>query len=85
MVLIRRNGSTTVEEDKAYCLLEVFNIHRLLIYGEGKERAFIGLQDEIHWYSDSRGFGQGNLLAWTLLLISFSDNLNVSQLDSRRT
>ncbi|OCK73007.1 HET-domain-containing protein, partial [Lepidopterella palustris CBS 459.81] len=38
---------TTREEDKAYCLLGIFNIHMPLIYGEGKN-AFIRLNNEIN-------------------------------------
>jgi len=54
------NRSTTIEEDKAYCLLGIFDIYMPLIYGEGEERAFIRLQDEIDRRSNSSGFGQGN-------------------------
>lgn len=38
--------STTREEDKAYCLMGLFNINMPLLYGEGS-RAFIRLQEEI--------------------------------------
>jgi hypothetical protein len=38
---------TTIEEDQAYCLLGVFDISLPLIYGEGKEKAFRRLQEEI--------------------------------------
>jgi hypothetical protein len=37
---------TTIQEDKAYSLLGIFNIHLPIIYGEG-ENAFIRLQEEI--------------------------------------
>ena len=39
---------TTVEEDKVYSLLGIFNIHMPLIYGEGENNAFRRLQEEIH-------------------------------------
>ncbi len=39
---------TTLEEDKAYCLLGIFDVSMSLIYGEGKEKAFRRLQQEIH-------------------------------------
>ncbi|KAM7212849.1 Heterokaryon incompatibility protein (HET) domain containing protein [Rhypophila decipiens] len=39
--------TTTREEDMAYCLLGIFDIHMPLIYGEGGTRAFIRLQEEI--------------------------------------
>jgi hypothetical protein len=42
-----KKRKTTREEDEAYCLLGIFDIHMPLIYGEGKEKAFIRLQDEI--------------------------------------
>jgi len=40
--------NTTLEEDKAYCLLGIFNVSMPPIYGEGKESAFRRLQHEIH-------------------------------------
>lgn len=38
---------TTVEEDGAYCLLGLFEVHMPLIYGEGSKGAFIRLQETI--------------------------------------
>jgi hypothetical protein len=38
---------TTRKEDEAYCLLGIFDIFMPLLYGEGKEKAFIRLQEEI--------------------------------------
>ncbi|MDI1487518.1 MAG: hypothetical protein OHK93_006788 [Ramalina farinacea] len=43
---------TTVEEDAAYCLLGLFGVNLPLLYGEGKERAYRRLQEEIMRYSD---------------------------------
>jgi hypothetical protein len=37
---------TTRKEDKAYCLLGIFDIYMPLIYGEG-EKAFIRLHEAI--------------------------------------
>ena len=34
-------------EDKAYSLLGIFNIHMPLLYGEGREKAFVRLREEI--------------------------------------
>ena len=45
----RRN--TTFEEDKAYCLLGIFDVTMSLIYGEGGEKAAKRLQQEIHMSS----------------------------------
>ena len=41
------NRKTTRREDKAYCLLGIFNIHIPLIYGEG-DKAFIRVVEEIN-------------------------------------
>ncbi|KAF7549886.1 hypothetical protein G7Z17_g6080 [Cylindrodendrum hubeiense] len=38
---------TTRVEDKAYCLLGMFNVNMSMIYGEGGSRAFARLQEEI--------------------------------------
>ncbi|KAF5856574.1 hypothetical protein ETB97_007131 [Aspergillus alliaceus] len=38
---------TTREEDVAYCLLGVFDVHMPMMYGEGKRAAFVRLQEEI--------------------------------------
>jgi hypothetical protein len=38
---------TTRQEDKAYSLLGIFNVHLPLIYGEGREGAFRRLREEI--------------------------------------
>ncbi|KAF1994704.1 HET-domain-containing protein, partial [Amniculicola lignicola CBS 123094] len=38
---------TTREEDIAYCLMGLFDIHMPPIYGEGSETAFLRLQEEI--------------------------------------
>ena len=51
---------TTVPEDTAYCLLGLFGVNMPLLYGEGKERAFRRLQEEIMRYSDDH-----SIFAWT--------------------
>ena len=38
---------TTREEDKAYSLLGIFDVHMPLIYGEGREKALKRLREEI--------------------------------------
>lgn len=40
--------NTTLEEDKSYCLLGIFNVSIPLIYGEGGDRASRRLREEIH-------------------------------------
>jgi hypothetical protein len=42
-----QNRDTTREEDKAYSLLGIFDIHMPLIYGEGKEKALVRLREQI--------------------------------------
>ena len=51
--------AVTVEEDIAYCLLGLFGVNMPLLYGEGTERAFRRLQEEIMRYSDDH-----SLFAW---------------------
>jgi hypothetical protein len=51
---------TTIEEDKAYYLLGIFDIHMPLIYGEGEKNAFRRLQEEIDKLLRINGFGQGS-------------------------
>ena len=50
---------TTREEDIAYCLLGIFDVTMSMIYGEGGERAFIRLQQEI-----MKNTGDHSILAW---------------------
>ncbi|KAF4977797.1 hypothetical protein FZEAL_5763 [Fusarium zealandicum] len=38
---------TTRTEDEAYCLMGIFDVNMPLLYGEGGEKAFIRLQEEI--------------------------------------
>ncbi|KAI5364368.1 hypothetical protein J4E82_011519 [Alternaria postmessia] len=38
---------TTRPEDMAYCLIGLFQVNMLMLYGEGGEQAFIRLQEEI--------------------------------------
>jgi hypothetical protein len=42
-----KNRDTTREEDKAYSLLGIFDVCMPLIYGEGKEKAFLRLREQI--------------------------------------
>jgi hypothetical protein len=45
---------TTREEDKAYSLLGIFDVHMPLIYGEARDKAFKRLQEEIDKASKGR-------------------------------
>jgi hypothetical protein len=40
--------NTTVEEDGVYCLIGIFDVSIGLIYGEGRDKAFRRLEEEIH-------------------------------------
>ncbi|KAI1171703.1 heterokaryon incompatibility protein-domain-containing protein [Nemania sp. FL0916] len=50
---------TTRPEDMAYCLMGIFDVNMPLLYGEGGEKAFIRLQEEIMKSSDDH-----SLFAW---------------------
>jgi hypothetical protein len=41
------NRHTTIEEDKVYSLLGIFEVYMQIIYGEGKDKAFVRLQKEL--------------------------------------
>ncbi len=43
--------STAKVEDKAYCMLGLFDVHMPILYGEG-DKAFLRLQEEIMKSSD---------------------------------
>ena len=43
-----QNRTTTLAEDESYSLLGIFDVSMPPIYGEGKDRAFRRLEDEIH-------------------------------------
>ncbi|KAI1759688.1 HET-domain-containing protein [Hypoxylon sp. FL1150] len=50
---------TTRPEDSAYCLMGIFSVNMPMLYGEGAEKAFIRLQEEIMKQSDDQ-----SLFAW---------------------
>jgi len=52
---------TTRQEDLAYCLMGLFDIHMPLLYGEGRRNAFVRLQEEIIKRTDDE-----SLFAWRL-------------------
>ncbi|OCL11576.1 HET-domain-containing protein, partial [Glonium stellatum] len=51
---------TTRLEDMAYCLMGLFNVNMAMLYGEGEEKSFRRLQEEIMKDSDDE-----TLFAWT--------------------
>lgn len=50
---------TTRSEDQAYCLMGIFSVNMPMLYGEGGEKAFLRLQEEIMKESDDQ-----SLFAW---------------------
>lgn len=54
------NRTTTRPEDRAYSLLGLFYVNMPLLYGEGEERAFLRLQEEIIKYSSDQ-----TIFAWS--------------------
>lgn len=59
--VLGRKTRTTRAEDIAYCLLGIFNVTISMRYGEGGEKAFIRLQEEI-----MKSTGDHSILAWGL-------------------
>lgn len=53
---------TTRAEDSAYCLLGLFDVNMPLLYGEGRQRAFYRLQQEI-----IKEFSDHSIFAWRWL------------------
>ena len=52
---------TTRKEDRAYCLLGIFDVNIPLLYGEGGKKAFLRLQEEIIKQSDDH-----TIFAWPI-------------------
>ncbi|KAG4428562.1 hypothetical protein IFR05_015955 [Cadophora sp. M221] len=50
--------NTTVEEDGVYCLIGIFDVSIGLIYGEGRDKAFRRLEEEIHKLNKGVDFEQ---------------------------
>jgi hypothetical protein len=47
--------TTTLKEDKIYCLLGIFGVFLSLIYGEGEAHATLRLREEIHKRQEGQG------------------------------
>ncbi|KAF2809939.1 HET-domain-containing protein [Mytilinidion resinicola] len=60
---------TTRDEDRAYCLLGLFDVNMPLLYGEGR-KAFLRLQEEIIKTSDDE-----SLFAWSLRSLVSTDGI----------
>jgi len=56
-----KNRETTRKEDKVYSLFGIFDVHMPLLYGEGRDRAFKRLVEEV-----SRGVGE-DLLSMSIM------------------
>ena len=48
--------TTTLKEDRVYCLLGIFGVFLPLIYGEGEEYAALRLKDEIQKRQQGREY-----------------------------
>jgi hypothetical protein len=53
-MLWAKNRKTKYEEDEAYSLQGMFDVYIPLLYGEGKEKAFIRLREEINKHSTGK-------------------------------
>ncbi|KAF5362838.1 hypothetical protein D9758_007136 [Tetrapyrgos nigripes] len=84
---------TTRPEDEAYCLMGIFGVSMPPIYGEGGEKAFMRLQQEIirvsddrsifAWISDFYGeWGERGLLARSPLEFRYSGQVQASNTDA---
>lgn len=71
---------TTRPEDLAYCLLGLFEVNMPLLYGEGGERAFIRLQEEILKESDDHSIFLWNPSEHRALSSSGSDPVHLGAL-----
>lgn len=71
---------TKREEDAAYSLLGIFDIHMPLIYGEGREKAFARLRKEIEGSHDEHPLAQPPR-PWTVPFRRDDDFVNRSGLD----
>lgn len=71
---------TTRPEDLAYCLLGLFQVNMPLLYGEGGERAFIRLQEEILKESDDQSIFLWNPSEHRILSSSNSDQVHLGAL-----
>ena len=56
---------TTREEDRAYCLMGLFGVNMPLMYGEGGEKAFARLQQEIMRQSSDDSIFAWSLFGWS--------------------
>jgi hypothetical protein len=60
--------TTTLKEDKVYCLLGIFGVFLSLIYGEGEAYATLRLREEIQKRQEGRGTESSRNLFGTSLL-----------------
>jgi hypothetical protein len=59
--------TTTLKEDKVYCLLGVFRVYLPLIYGEGEAYAELRLREEIERRQKGQGIEKVQDLAGMLI------------------
>jgi hypothetical protein len=79
------NRKTTVEEDKAYCLLGIFDISLALLYGEGEVKAMQRLKAEIKAQTgQSQSFDTGHARTVQDYYTACLRSLGFSSLDARQ-
>jgi tetratricopeptide (TPR) repeat protein len=74
---------TKREEDKAYSLMGIFNIHMSLIYGEGEQNAFRRLHEEINKSSRNYQHEKPPKTHPTLWIVPFERNPRFTGRDSQ--
>jgi hypothetical protein len=69
--------TTTLREDKVYCLLGIFSVFLPLIYGEGEEYAETRLREEIQRRQEGRGVARLQDLTGAFVVVGKNGRLTV--------
>ncbi|KAJ4403177.1 hypothetical protein N0V91_006754 [Didymella pomorum] len=77
--------TTTLKEDKVYCLLGIFDVFLPLIYGEGEAYATLRLKEEIQKRQEGHGTGSSRNLSVISLLPFPRNELFVGRTDELRS
>ncbi|KAK1752901.1 heterokaryon incompatibility protein-domain-containing protein [Echria macrotheca] len=67
------NRETTRDEDMAYCVMGIFDVNMPLLYGEGRDKAFVRLQEAIINRSNDQ-----SILVWGLPITPSVDRSSVT-------
>ena len=71
------NRTTTLREDKVYCLLGIFKVFLPLIYGEGEDYAATRLREEIQRRQEGRGVARLQDLTGAFVVVGENGRLTV--------